>query len=65
MNKQGFDCSGMSEERKIGAFQAIALAAHKKVQNKNKTFVPGSKALNKKAPEVGTVSRMFSFTGKK
>ena len=65
MNKRGFDCSGMSEERKIGAFQAIALAAHEKVQNKKKSFVPGSKALNMKAPEVGTVSRMFSFTGKK
>lgn len=68
MNKKGFDCKDMSEDRKIGAFQAIALEAHAKVQNKKKNFVPGSKALNSKtAPGAGTssVSRMFSFTGKK
>lgn len=67
MNKKGFDCEGMSEERKIGAFQAIALEAHAKAQNSKKTFVPGAKAMNAKAPAVGvgTVSRMFSFTGKK
>ena len=66
LNKKGFDSSDMSEDRKIGAFQAIALEAHKKVENKKieKKYVPGSKALNAKAPETG-VSRMFSFTGKK
>ena len=70
MNKKGFDCEGMSDDRKIGAFQAIALEAHAKVKNKasSKTFVPGAKALNAKpanAAGVGSVSRMFSFTGKK
>ena len=64
LNKKGFDCSGMSEDRKIGAFQAIALESHKKVENSKKKFVPGSKALNAKPTETG-VSRMFSFTGKK
>jgi len=67
LNKKGFDSSSMSEDRKIGAFQAIALEAHKKVENSKKNekkYVPGSKALNAKAPETG-VSRMFSFTGKK
>ena len=69
MNKKGFNCEGMSEDRKIGAFQAIALEAHAKVKNKasSKTFVPGAKALNAKpanAAGVGSVSRMFSFTGK-
>lgn len=68
LNKRGFDCSGMSDERKIGAFQAIALDAHAKVQNKKNgnAFVPAAKALNSKAPAAaGTVARMFSFTGKK
>lgn len=68
MNKKGFDCSDMSEDRKIGAFQAIALEAHVKAENKKKGFVPGVKALNTKAPAqpgAGSVSRMFSFTGKK
>lgn len=68
LNKKGFDCSYMSEDRKIGAFQAIALEAHAKVQNKKneKAFVPAAKALNAKAgPAVGSVARMFSFTGKK
>jgi len=69
LNKKGFDCSGMSEDRKIGAFQAIALDAHIKVQNKkaNKTFVPGAKALNAKATDAhsSSVARMFSFTGVK
>lgn len=66
LNKKGFDSANMSEDRKIGAFQAIALEAHKKVENsKNeKKFVPGAKAMNAKAPETG-ISRMFSFTGKK
>lgn len=66
LNKKGFDSSSMSEDRMIGAFQAIALEAHKKVENsKNeKKFVSGAKALNAKAPTAG-VSRMFSFTGKK
>lgn len=64
LNKKGFDCTNMSEDRKIGAFQAIALESHKKVENSKKKFVPGSKALNAKAPVAG-VSRMFSFTGKK
>lgn len=68
MNKKGFDCSDMSEDRKIGAFQAIALEAHIKAENKKKGFVPGVQALNTKAPAqpgAGSVSRMFSFTGKK
>lgn len=69
LNKKGFKCDGMSEDRMIGAFQAIALESHAKVQNKkDKSFVPGAKALNAKAPNAagtGTVSRMFSFTGKK
>lgn len=68
MNKKGFNCENMSEDRKIGAFQAIALEAHAKVQNKKKEFVPGAKALNSKAPNAAgssSVSRMFSFTGKK
>lgn len=68
LNKKGFDCSYMSDDRKIGAFQAIALEAHTKVQNKKneQAFVPAAKALNSKAgPAVGSVARMFSFTGKK
>ena len=69
MNKKGFDCAGMSDDRKIGAFQAIALEAHAKVKNKAsaKTFVPGAKALNAKGtatPGNSSVARMFSFTGK-
>lgn len=69
LNKKGFDCEGMSEDRKIGAFQAIALEAHAKVKNKAsaKTFVPGAKALNAKGtatPGSSSVARMFSFTGK-
>ena len=69
LNKKGFDCSGMSEDRKIGAFQAIALEAHAKVNNKKnvKSYVPGAKALNAKTPVAGqsSVSRMFSFKGGK
>lgn len=70
MNKKGFDCAGMSDDRKIGAFQAIALEAHAKVKNKAsaKTFVPGAKALNAKGtatPGNSSVARMFSFTGNK
>lgn len=69
LNKKGFDCEGMSDDRKIGAFQAIALEAHAKVKNKanSKTFVPGAKALNAKTsstPGNSSVARMFSFTGK-
>lgn len=66
LNKKGFDASSMSEDRMIGAFQAIALEAHAKVENrkKSKSFVPGSKTGNAKVPGAG-VSRMFSFTGKK
>lgn len=68
LNKKGFDCAYMSDDRKIGAFQAIALEAHAKVQNKKneKAFVPAGKVLNSKSgPAVGSVARMFSFTGKK
>ena len=66
MNKKGFDCADMSEDRKIGAFQAIALEAHQKVQNKkaDKRFVPGAQAMNKAAEIKTGVSRMFSFKGK-
>lgn len=69
MNKKGFNCEGMSDDRKIGAFQAIALEAHAKVKNKtsSKTFVPGAKALNsagKNMAGTSSVARMFSFTGK-
>lgn len=70
LNKKGFDCEGMSDDRKIGAFQAIALEAHAKVKNKAsaKTFVPGAKALNAKNTNMAgssSVARMFSFTGNK
>lgn len=68
LNKKGFDCSYMSDDRKIGAFQAIALEAHAKVQNKRneRMYVPAAKAMNSKAgPAVGSVARMFSFTGGK
>ena len=68
LNKKGFDPESMSEERMIGAFQAIALEAHAKVANKKeKKSVPGVKALNSKANNgmgSSSVSRMFSFTGK-
>ena len=66
MNKKGFDCASMSEDRMIGAFQAIALEAHQKVQNKKaeKKFVPGVQALNKQAEAKQGVARMFSFKGK-
>ena len=66
MNKKGFECAGLSEDRKIGAFQAIALEAHQKVQNKKaeKQFVPGAKAMNKSAELKTGVARMFSFKGK-
>lgn len=66
MNKKGFDCENMSEDRKIGAFQAIALEAHQKVGNKKagKKFVPGAQAMNAKAPETSGIARMFSFKGK-
>jgi len=62
MNKQGFDCANLSEDRMIGAFQAIALAAHQKVQNKKaneKKFVPGVQAMNKQAEQKTGVARMF------
>ena len=66
MNKKGFDCADMSEDRKIGAFQAIALEARQKVKNKkaDKRFVPGAQAMNKAAEVKTGVSRMFSFKGK-
>lgn len=67
LNKKGFDCEYMSEDRKIGAFQAIALEAHQKVANKktSKEFVPGAKALNSATKTSDGFSRMFSFKGKK
>jgi len=63
LNKKGFDCANMSEDRKIGAFQAIALEAHQKVENKKaaKQFVPGAKAMNKATDMKTGVARMFSF----
>lgn len=67
LNKKGFSCEEMSEERKIGAFQAIALEAHAKVENKKKekSFVPGAKAMNMQPKTTDGLSRMFSFKGKK
>ena len=67
LNKKGFDSADMSEDRKIGAFQAIALEARQKVQNKKaeKQFVPGAKAMNKTADVKTGVARMFSFKGHK
>ena len=67
LNKKGFDSADMSEDRKIGAFQAIALEARQKVQNKKaeKQFVPGAKAMNKTADVKTGVARMFSFKGNK
>lgn len=67
MNKKGFDCANMSEDRLIGAFQAIALEAHQKVQNKkaDKKFVVGAQAMNRASEPKTGVSRMFSFKGKK
>ena len=62
MNKKGFDCANLSEDRMIGAFQAIALEAHQKVQNKKaneKKFVPGVQAMNKQAEQKTGVARMF------
>lgn len=62
MNKKGFDCANLSEDRMIGAFQAIALEAHQKVQNKKaaeKKFVPGVQAMNKQATQKTGVARMF------
>lgn len=60
MNKKGFESSNLSEDRLIGAFQAIALEAHQKVQNKKatKAFVPGVQAMNKSTQQTG-VARMF------
>lgn len=62
MNKKGFDCANLSEDRMIGAFQAIALEAHQKVQNKKaaeKKFVPGVQAMNKQTTQKTGVARMF------
>lgn len=62
MNKKGFDCANLSEDRMIGAFQAIALEAHQKVQNKKaaeKKFVPGVQAMNKQSTQKSGVARMF------
>ena len=61
LNKKGFDCANLSEDRLIGAFQAIAAEAHQKVQNKKaeKKFVPGVQAMNKQATQKTGVSRMF------
>ena len=62
MNKKGFDCASLSEDRLIGAFQAIALEAHQKVQNRKameKKFVPGIQAMNKQAAQKTGVARMF------
>lgn len=62
MNKKGFDSANLSEDRLIGAFQAIALEAHQKVQNKKaeaKKFVPGVQAMNKQATQKTGVARMF------
>ena len=64
MNKKGFDSTAMDENRKIGAFQAIALEAHQKVQNRkaSKPYVPSvSVGNNQSAGKVG-VARMFHFT---
>ena len=62
MNKKGFDCACLSEDRLIGAFQAIALEAHQKVQNRKATekkFVPGAKAMNQQPAQKSGVARMF------
>lgn len=61
MNKKGFDCKDLSEDRLIGAFQAIALEAHQKVQNKRaeKKFVPGVQAMNNRTAQKTGVARMF------
>lgn len=61
MNKKGFDCHDLSEDRLIGAFQAIALEAHQKVQNKRaeKKFVPGVQAMNNRTAQKTGVARMF------
>ena len=62
MNKKGFDCAELSEDRMIGAFQAIALEAHQKVQNRKaneKKFVPGAQAMNKQPAQKSGVARMF------
>lgn len=61
MNKKGFDCRDLSEDRLIGAFQAIALEAHQKVQNKRaeKKFVPGVQAMNNRTAQKTGVARMF------
>lgn len=62
MNKKGFDCECLSEDRLIGAFQAIALEAHQKVQNRKATekkFVPGAKAMNQQPAQKSGVARMF------
>lgn len=66
LNKKGFECGDMSEDRKIGAFQAIALEAHQKVANKKaqKSFVPTAKTMNSKTAPKDGLSRMFSFKGK-
>ena len=63
MNKKGFDSSEMAEDRKIGAFQAIALEAHQKVQNKKaaRQFVPSVSTGNKGTEQKVGVARMFNF----
>lgn len=68
MNKKGFDCANLSEDRLIGAFQAIALEAHQKIQNKKaeeKKFVPGVQAMNKTAGQKSGIARMFYGVNKK
>lgn len=61
MNKKGFDCAHISEDRMIGMFQAIAVEAHQKVQNRRneKIYVPGVQAMNKQTKQQTGVSRMF------
>jgi len=61
MNKKGFDCANISEDRMIGMFQAIAVEAHQKVQNRRneKIYVPGVQAMNKQTKQQTGVSRMF------
>jgi len=63
MNKKGFDSTAMAEDRKIGAFQAIALEAHQRVQNKQaaRKFVPQVELGNKTAAAKTGVARMFNF----
>ena len=63
MNKKGFDSTAMDENRKIGAFQAIALEAHQKVQNRkaSKPYVPSVSVGNNQSVSKVGVARMFNF----